>query len=174
MQLAKIEKMQKRSSTGFSLVEMLVYISVLVIVVGASIQILFLLDDRILMQQANQRLVRSSEATFEHILDSVRNADDIDATYSTFVVNPGVLVLTEGATTTEYERVNNQVQVSVNGVSQGSLTDENVVVNELRFFSYDNGTTKLVRAKLTLTAIAGEVSVTKTFNTSATLRGSYE
>ena len=161
-------------STGFSLVEMLVYISVLVIVVGASIQTLFLLDDRILMQRANQRLVHSSETTFEHILDSVRNADDVDSFYSTFAVNPGVLVVLQGATTTEYERINNQVQVSINGASQGSLTDENVVVNELRFFSYDNGTTKLIRVELTLTAIAGEVSVTKTFNTSATLRGSYE
>ncbi len=174
MQQNRTLQFLKNSKRGFSLVEMLVYIFILMIVVGASLQILLLLDDRILAHRADQRLIHSGQSTLEHILDSVRNADTVDQFYSTFATNPGTLVLMQGATTTQYERVGNQIEVTVNGTSEGMLTDDAVTVTELRFFSYDNSTTELVRVELTLSANAGEAVVTKTFNASATLRGSYE
>jgi type II secretory pathway pseudopilin PulG len=169
-----LSKINACSARGFSLIEMLVYLAILMIVVGASLTLLFTLDDRIREQRANQLVVQSAQSTLEHILSSVRAADVVNTVGSTLNTTPGVLALTQGATTTTYAIVNGDISVTRNGVSLGSLTDEAVTVSQLRFFSYDNGDTEFVRVVFTLSAQVGDTTVTKTYRGGATLRGSYE
>jgi type II secretory pathway pseudopilin PulG len=161
-------------SKGFSLVEMLVYVAVLIIVMGGSLTLLFSLSDRIQEQRANQLVVHAAQTTLEHMLLHIRNGDAVDILNSTLTANPGELTIINGATTTSYALVSNQVELVQNSTPLGSLTNENVTVQQLRFFRYDNGDTEMVRIVLTLSAQVGETIVTKTFNAGGTLRGSYE
>lgn len=159
---------------GFSLVEMLVYVAVLMLISAGSITLLLTLADNVERQQANQLVTRSAQSTLERMLKDIRGADAVDTFYSALETSPGVLVLTADATTTEYSLTGGQIMLEVDGTVLGPLTEENVTVEGVTFFRYDNSLTELVRVELTLSATVGESTVTETFNASATLRGSYE
>lgn len=154
---------------------MLVYISILVLVSGGALTLLFSLSDRMAEQRANQLVTRASESALERILNEIRTADSVDVFYSTLESTPGVLTLVDGATTTEFSLSGNTVVMEVNGGVQAPLTDERVSVGSLRFFMYDNTVTEMVRVVLTLSATSSDATtITKTFTTGATLRGSYD
>jgi len=159
---------------GFSLVEMLVYVAVLMLVSTGSITLLLTLADNVERQQANQLVTRSAHSALERMLKDIRAANTVDTFYSTLETSPGVLVLTAGATTTEYSLTGGQIVLGVNGTTVGPLTEERVSVDGVSFYRYDNTITELVRVELTLSATIGESTVTETFNAAATLRGSYE
>lgn len=158
---------------GFTLVEMLVYIAVMVIVCAAAVTLLFSLGDRITQQRANQLVVRTAQTTIERIMLEVRNAEAVDAG-SVLENNPGTLILDAGATTTQFAVSGGVVEVTVNGGTAEALTSSDVSIEELRFFAYDNTLTELVRVVLTVEATVGDATVSKTFNASGVLRGSYE
>ena len=64
--------------------------------------------------------------------------------------------------------------VAQNGVELGPLTKDTVMVNELRFWPYDNGVTEAIRVTFTMTSNVGEATATASFNGSAVLRGTYD
>jgi len=165
---------RKLSHAGFTLIEMLVYIAILTIVSGGALTLLFSLTDQINAGRA-QRLVSSSAQTaLERMLTEVRSADAVDAVNSTLEVSSGVLALDREASTTALTLSAGTVMLSSDGVIQGPLTSENVSVDELRFYHYDNTNTELVRVVLTLSATVGDTSITRTFNAAGVLRGSYD
>lgn len=159
---------------GFSLIEILVYIAILVIVSGGALTMLFSLTDQINTGRA-ERIVRSSaEVTLERMLGDIRAADTIDTFYSTLETSPGALTLLDGATTTDYAVVGGVIEVTEDGSVVGPLTDDRVTVDSLIFYHYDNTFTEMVRTVLTLSATVGDATVTRTFEAAAVLRGSYE
>jgi prepilin-type N-terminal cleavage/methylation domain-containing protein len=165
---------KKLSQSGFTLIEMLVYIAILTIVSGGALTLLFSLTDQINAGRA-QRLVSSSAQTaLERILTEVRSADSVDGLTSTLEVSPGVLVLERGASTTAVALSAGTVLLSSDSIVQGPLTSGDVSVDELRFYHYDNTNTEMVRVRLTLSATVGDTSITRTFNAAGVLRGSYD
>jgi len=165
---------KKKSGAGFALVEMLVYIALLTIISTSSIALLFSLDDMFAENRANQLVTRGGTIAMERMLYDIRSADIVDTFNSTLQSTPGVLTLTRGTTTTEFSKVNGAVNVEVNNVTVGPLTNSSVSVDELRFFMYSNLVTEAVRIKLTLSVTVGETTVTETFYGGTVLRGSYE
>ncbi len=163
----------KNKVNGFSLVEMLVYIAVLVIVAAGALTLVFSLGGKFQQQRADQLVTKSAQGALEHMLSSIRTADSVGVS-STLISSPGVLTLNAAATTTAYSLSSGTVVYSINSVAKGPITDNKVSVSELRFFLHDNTTTQLVRIELTLTAQVGAARVTKTFYAGATLRGSYD
>ena len=163
-----------QSAAGFSLVEMLFYLSLLVSVSTVCVAVLLSFKDNIASYQASQRVTNSAVTTLERLLVDVRAAEAVNVGASTLTTNPGTLVLTDGATTTTYSVSDGAVSISVNGATVGPLTDATVVVDELRFFHYVNAETETVRVQLTLSATAGGMTVTERFGSSAVLLGSYD
>jgi type II secretory pathway pseudopilin PulG len=164
----------RRREQGFTLIEMLVYIAILMIVVGGALTLIFALGGRLSEQRADQLVTKSAQATLDHMLYSIRSSDTINDANTSSLVSPGVLVLTQGTTTHKYGLTSGQVVYTKNGVVQGPLTDARVQVDELRFFVYDNVNTEMVRVEMTLTAMIGKATTTKSFSAGATLRGSYD
>jgi len=161
------------TSVGFTLIEMLVYMSLLIIISGVGVLMLISLSDSFQHQKLDQLLLRNGSVVLERMLSDIRNAQDVDAFYSTFVSTPGVLTLLSGTSTTAYTVSGGTLFLSVDGV-QTQVTDNTISVEELRFYSYDNLETEMVRVQLQLSATRGSSTRTRIFNAGAVLRGSYE
>lgn len=159
---------------GFSLVETLVYLAVMVLMVTACIGIFSSLNTILARNAVERELTTSASVTLERMLRDLRAADIVDLTPSTFNVSPGTLTLVQGTTTTAYTLTGGSVFVTVNGASPYPLTGDQVTVDSLVFSRYATSTIELVRVALTLSTHAKAASSTRTFYTSGVLRGAYE
>ena len=170
--LFQIDTLKKKR--GFSLVEMLVYIGVLVLIVTTGFSV-FLSFNTILVRNSIERaLTTSASVSLERMLRDLRAADIVDFTPSIFNVSPGTLSLVQGTTTTMYELTGGNLNVSVNGSTPIPLTGDTVTVDSLVFTRYATSTLELVRVALTLSIDSKVASSTRTFYTSGVLRGAYE
>lgn len=164
---------EKNISSGFTLVEMLVYVSLLVVISTAAVASLISMSDSFQQQKARQLVTRNATVVIERLLSDIRSAGDVDQLNSTLESSPGELTLLRASTTTSYAVSSGVLEVSVNGASS-AVSDSAVTIDSLRFYVYDNTVTEMVRVEITLSATAGLVTHTQTFNAGAVLRGSYE
>jgi len=159
---------------GFSFIEVLVYIAVLVLISVTVVSTFLALDTSLLRNKAERALTNSAQVTLERMVRDIRAGATADTTI------PGQLTLnTAGfATTTVFVVSGGNVTATVNGTNLGPLTSDDVTVENLVFTKYSlTGTeleTDLVRVALTLSISTKAASTTKTYYTSAVLRGSYE
>lgn len=158
-----------QTSRGFTLVEMIVYIAILMLVALGVVAALLSLDDLLAKYRAEQLVFRSSTTVIERVLHDIRKADTVTAADSN---NPGTLTLSDDGDSASYSLSSGAVRLAQNGSDVGALTENGVTVSELRFYDYAS-TTEFVRMQMTLSATVGESTVTRTFNAGATLRGSY-
>ena len=159
---------------GFSLVEVLVYLAVTVLVAGALITTFLSLDTVLLRNRTERELTESSRVSLERIVRDMRLADGVNTTQSTFGATAGALALTDGATTTRFFVESNVLKMSINGVTVGPITSNSVTVQSFVVRRYVGTETDLVRVALTLSATSKAASSTRTYYTSAVLRGTYE
>lgn len=171
-----IKTIHQKRQTGFTLTEVLIYIAILVASMVAILSLLFSLRELLDVYRSDQLLNQSAQSAMERILYEIREADSIDAIDPDLLLvdSPGHLVLTKGATTTKFSLATSTIILTVNDVVVGPLTKSKVEVNELRFFSYDNGVTEAVRVQFSMVATAGNSSSTGTFNSAAVIRGTYD
>lgn len=163
-----------KSIRGFSLVEVLVYIAVLVLVSVAGV-LTYLSLDTMLVRNATERTVsHAAQVALERISREIRSATAVNTTLSTLGTSPGELTLTTGGATTNFAVVGDSLILTVDGSEVGPLTGNSVVVEEFTAHLYVGTTTDLVRVSLTLSAETKAASTTRTYYTSAVLRGSYE
>lgn len=159
---------------GFTLIEMLVYIAVLVLAVSAMVTLFLSLNTTLARNQVERALTHSAEVTLERMVRDIRAA----ATADTTVANQLTLQTEGAATTTVFSLSGTQVAYSINGTDYGFLTSDAIQVDNLTFTAYEHiGTeleTTLVRVALTLSVSTRAASSTRTYYTSAVLRGSYE
>lgn len=160
-------------NNGFTLIEMLVYVALLILISTAAVASLISMTGSFQQQKAEQLVTRNATLVLERLLSDVRTATNVDLPGSTLEVSPGELSLIHGATTTEYMLVGDELHVVTNGIAS-PLTDSAISVNSLQFFQYDNARTEFLRVAVTFSATAGPITHTQTFNVGAVLRGSYE
>ena len=168
----KIHPMKR--SIGFALIEILVYISVMVLLGGALVTTFLSLNTVLLRNKTERALAESASVSLERMVRTIRGAATIDLGQSTLNTSLGALAVSEGTTTTRFYISGGNLFISENGVDQGPLTSDNVIVNDVVFNRYIGSTTEMVRVALTLSAFSKASSSTRTFYTSAVLRGSYE
>ncbi len=172
--LSHIQSRRIVPNRGFSLVETLVYLAVMVLMVTACVGIFSTLNTVLARNAIERELTTSASVTLERMLRDLRYADIVDLTPSTFNVSPGTLKLVQGTTTTTYTLTGGSVFVTVYGASPYPLTGDQVTVDSLVFTRYATSTIELVRVALTLSTHAKAASSTRTFYTSGVLRGAYE
>lgn len=160
---------QQRKNSGFTLVEMIVYIAILTLIAAGVVTALFALDDLLAKYRAEQLVFRSATTALERMLHDIRAAESVSAADPT---NPGSVTLSYDGSSRAYSLSGGAVLLTKDGSDVGTLTEEGVTVSELRFYDYAS-TTEFVRVQMTLSATVGESTVTRTFNSGATLRGSY-
>ncbi len=166
---------RKPTIQGFSLVEILVYIAVLVFVTMAGILTYLSLSTTLVRYETERAVSHAAQVTLERIVRDIRGATSITAAQSSFgTSSPPSLTLVASGTTTKFSLVGGNVMLTQNGVDIGPLTSEDITVDQLYFMRYTGVTTELVRVVLTLSASNKAASTTRTFYGSGVLRGSYE
>jgi type II secretory pathway pseudopilin PulG len=157
---------------GFALIEILVYLAILIVVSTASVGLLISLDGILNRYQIETALYRSSTNILEQIVVELREANEFDAASS--VINDpatGKLVLRTGGVTTQFERVGDELQLTVDGDNKGNLHADNVAVTGFAVYQYSTGVGTLIRVKLELEATVDGVVKSMTFYDGAVIRG---
>lgn len=161
---------KRTSQLGLTIVEFVVYIAVLVIVMVASVSYLFSIQGILTEYQLETQLYRSGTASMEQIVLTLRQADSFDAIDSVTASANGVLVV-ENASTTQFARVGNELQLEIDGVSYGDITGEGVLVDGFTVYRYRTTAGEFVRVVLELRATEGASTRSETFYGGSVLRG---
>lgn len=166
--MAKLKK-------GFSLIEMVIYITILVFMLVIVLQV-------VLSITRSQRVVRSvrdievsAYSLLERIEREVRGADSVRTASSTLDVSSGHLTLdttdTEGdARVVEIYLSNGVVRLREDGVESGALTQESVRVTGLTFRRFSTSTVEGIRTEVALETGTSTYYRAENFYSSALIR----
>ncbi len=160
--------MTKNCNTkGYSLVEMVIYVTILSIVSVVLVNTLLSFTGSYKELQALRIVDRSGMDVFERLSRTIRSSTSIDTGSSVFGSNPGVLVLveTEGlvSTTTRFYLDNGIVKMDINGVYYGPLSLTSADINSLVFRKTDNPNTSAIKIEMSVSGTVGNVTKQKNF-----------
>jgi hypothetical protein len=110
----------------------------------------------------------------ERIGYEIRQATSVNTLQSTFGTPTSTLTLVRGATSTTFDVSGDALTLTENGVTIGPLTGGAVSVDAFTVYRYVGTTTDLIRVALTLHGESKAASTTRTYYTSAVIRGSYD
>lgn len=164
-------------NTGFSLLEMIIYVTILsavmVLVVGSMLSLARSYHSLVISRSINN----SATIALDRVVREIRFANNVNVALSTLTTSPGQLVLNTkdavGQTTTIDFYVDSGVlKIREGGIESGSLTKQGLLVTNLVFFRVaDAASTEAIKIELTLEGSSGPRTKQKTFYTSALLRG---
>lgn len=162
-------KKHKRKK-GFSLIETLVYIAIVVSMTVLVVSIFISTAKAINVLTISRNINNSALSSMERLTRDIKEASDIIVASSTLNVHPGVLALQKSATTTEFYLVGDVLFVKENNIEIGPLTQQGASITNLVFNMLDNGTTKGVKIEMTISDSYKDIVKTKTFYSFAVLR----
>jgi type II secretory pathway pseudopilin PulG len=157
---------------GFTLLEVLVYLAILIVVSTVAVSLLVSLDDIIDRYRVDTALYRSGTNVMEQVVVELRRGDEFNVASS--VLNDsatGTIAINNGATTTIISRVGDELRLTVNGVEYGNLLQDSVAVTGFTVYKSDTARGTFVRVKLELTATVESVSKSIDLYGGAVIRG---
>src|SRR3989344_6143447 len=176
-EMGSIRKNRYFNHIGYSLVEVIVYASVLVLVLGVIINSVVSLVNTDRHYESSRRIQADALSAMSRILSDARQSLFINDAESVFGSDNGVLSLTllGDAQTPETVRYyldgNNVYRYSASG--SGYVTSSTTRAVGLRFQNISTGRSRAVRVQLSLEAGEGGYVKSSVFYDSALLRGSY-
>lgn len=165
-----IKSLYKR--TGFTLVEVMVYLAILTVVSAGGVSLILSLDGVLAQFKVETALFRSSANVLEQVIVAVREGEDFNAANS--VLNTpaiGKLSIQNGGVTTTFEKNGNDLNLILDTVNKGDLLSEGVSVTDFTVYKYDTTVGTFVRIKLGLSATVEGITKTITFYDGAVIRG---
>lgn len=169
-----INKRVAEQRKGFTLVEMLVYVGLMVVVLVALVNMLLSMSKAYGYLKYSKHLQTSAVTSLDRMVRDIRNAVSVNVAQSTLDSSPGVLTINTTtvsgtAQTFKYYISGGAVKVVQDGADLGPLTLPDVTVNSLIFRKIETGISQAIKIELTLTA----GTRTANFYDTAILRGSY-
>ena len=159
-------------SSGFTLIEMLVYLGIFMLVSTASVTFLLSLDEFIDQYKVETALYRSGTNVMEQIVVELRRADQYDSLNSV-IENPdtGVLAILAGTTATRFTKSGYNIILTKDGVSYGNLNTSDVSVTAFTVYRYTTAAGTLVRVHVRLTTSVDATTKTVDLYGGAVIRG---
>jgi prepilin-type N-terminal cleavage/methylation domain-containing protein len=160
---------------GFSLVEMLIYVSILSIFTVAMVSVILSFTQSYRTLLALRNVDNTAIDAMERMSRDIRNASSIDTANSTLGSNPGVLTLvsTSGSlsTTTKFYLQGGVLKMDVNGSYYGPLSVGGSSVTKLIFTKLSSSISSAVKIDLTITSTVGPIIKTKQYHATVMLKG---
>ena len=165
---------QPASRVGFSLIEMLIYITILSVIMIIVVNTMILMTGTMRTLRVSKELNTGVINSLSKIENEIIKAQSVDETASVFDSVLGKLVLDSPLVGGGTEKVEIYLQGGVVKINRagsyiGDLTGENTVVNGL-VFKKSGSPTSLLKVEVSLTTSVGEKTKGETFYTSANLR----
>ncbi len=173
----KIFNVRKIDGRGFSLVETIIYVALLVLIVGITIVSIVSMVQSQRNIKSNLLIQESAMVALDRMVREIRDSSGVDVS-STFGSNPGILKLngtdiSNNSRTVEFYVNSGRLMLKENGVVSGPLTLASVTVSNLVFRFLDTASSDAVKIEMTLVAGTGETQKTENFYTTTILRSSY-
>lgn len=160
---------------GYSLIEMVIYVSLLTIIFVASINMLLSFSQSYRTLSALRVAEHSGVDSMERMTRDIRSATSVDSGNSTLGISPGVLTLTATSngvsTTTKFYVQNGVLKVDVNGAYFGPLTLSSASTTSLIFRLISNGNSDAVRIDMTVLGTVGNITKSKNYHSTIVLQG---
>lgn len=168
----------KKRKKGFSLVEMMVYISILTLLVGVLVSSLRAIVVTYRHIKVMRTIETSALTTLERITREIKNGESITAAQSVFGTASSSITIvgknTLEAAKTSYIYVQNGViKIREDGVEKGQLTSSSTQVTNFTLRLIDQSDSDAVKIEISLQAGTGDFIKNETFYSTAVLRGSY-
>jgi type II secretory pathway pseudopilin PulG len=164
-----------KNNPGYSLVEMIIYISVLSIISILSINTILSFTRSYRDLGALRIVEHSGTDAMERMTRDIRSASSIDMANSSFGTNPGILSIittVDGVSTVKKFYVqDNIIKVDVGGTYFGPLTLSNASVTSLTFRQLNSGISDAVKIDMTISGTVGEITKTNTYHSTIILKG---
>ncbi len=160
--------MFKKSTTGFALIEVLIYIFIFILISGGALSLLFSLSDLFTQYKIRQALLASGTTAMERMILEIREADSVVAT------STGSVTLMNDLDTVNFRKNGNQLDLYKNDILQSTLNTSTVEVVDVSFNSYVLNEIELVRIQLELRSTVGAESEDWIINGGVILRGAYD
>ena len=162
-----------KKQKGFSLIEIVIYLSLLIIVSVLVIQSLLSLFKNYNVVRANQELESTAVNIIDKINRDVKDSQGVLIEQSLFLIPQGVLTLNNSSTsTTKFSYENNRIKYYKNDNFIANLSNKSINVNNFKVYLIQSTSTKAVRVYLGLDVkphLSQEV-FNKTFHTTIQLR----
>lgn len=173
------KKIVLKNKKGFSLLEMLVYVSILsttlVLVTNIVLAMLNSYGDLEISKHINV----SVSSALERMSREIRWAYDTDDTQSIYNTSPGKIFLKikdpSGTNrTVEFYVEDDILKIKEDGVAKGGLIQSNTKVTSLVFRSLNLGRSKMIKVEMTLSSTSKKGKIrSENFYDSIVLRGGY-
>jgi len=169
---------QHSTRTGFTLVEMIIYVAFFTILSVLTVNATIMVMKSFYSLRLTQNLNQSATVALERMGREIRNAYDINSAQSTFGTSPGRLTLNTkdagGSNTTMefYVDAGNQLRLKEGGVEKGPLVTKGVTFTNLVFRSITTPKSKAVKIEMTITDSRSTLIKTTKFYDTIVLRGS--
>ncbi|PIR39969.1 MAG: hypothetical protein COV33_02335 [Candidatus Zambryskibacteria bacterium CG10_big_fil_rev_8_21_14_0_10_34_34] len=166
------------NNRGISLIETVLYITLLLLIMGVVIQILVSMGGVYKNIKLTRELESSGAIAMESMLRDIRNAKSVVVGSSVLGTSPGVLKLFGideflNVYDVIYDGTSGSILISKNSATPTALTSSSVEVSNLIFTYVSNANSEGVRIELEVSGTIGAVSKNKHFYGFAVLRGSY-
>lgn len=168
----------RNKAQGFSLVEMVIYISIFALLAVVVINSFAVVIGSFNETRTNRDLLESGNSALERISREIRLAQSIDAAGSTFAVTPGILDLnstdaSNNPRTVTFAVSNGALNLTQNGTLTGNLLNDNVDVTSLIFRQITTTEGSAVKVEMVLEDQRGKARKSATFYDTVILRGNY-
>jgi|SRR3989344_4067074 len=165
----------KLKNSGYTLVEMMIYVAILSLVslLSVSTVLSFTRSYRDLLALRN--VEHAGLDAMEKMTRDIRSTTSIDDANSVFGTTPGVLTIVATAnsvsTTTKFYLQNGIIKADVNGSYFGPLTPSNASTTSLVFTKLNSGIGFAVKVDMAVSATVGTTSRAKIFHSTIIARG---
>ena len=169
-----------KNSKGMTLLEAVIYISLLAVISVAVVNVFLSETSAWAHARAERDATDAAKLILERITHEIRLASSADAGQSVFGAHPGKLVLntfgsatTSDASTLEIFLSGGELKLRRGAGPEFSLSGTNASITRLVFYRTLSPKSELIRVELDTEIRVGHSTITKSFVTSAVLRGGY-
>ena len=164
-----------KTKSGYSLVEMLIYVAILTIVSILVVNTILSFTRSYRDLEALRVVEHSGIDSMERMTRDIRAATGVDIGNSVFNTSPGVLTIVTTAnsvsTTTKFYLDNGVLKVDINGTLSGPLTLTSASITNLTFRRLVSGISEAVKIDMTIQATVGNTTKVRTYHSTIMLTG---
>ena len=166
----------KSKRMGYSVVEIIIYVSIMAVLVGVIATVINMLFVANSVVKATRRVENSSIAFSDKIIREIRAASSASLVTSYPYDNDELTLtipITSGTRTSRFYRVGDRIMEDDNGVQTGPITLSNMQVTSLHFKIMSTTTSEAIKYEVVMEGPTSTPDVSEKFYGTAVLRGYY-